>query len=102
PAKQMTISSDCNGSMPAFDDQGRLIALEVATNKALLGDWQTLARAGYLDFAEALALVTSNVARVLGVDERKGSLAAGMDADITMLGADLNPVAVFARGQRVL
>lgn len=102
PAGRITISSDCNGSMPVFDERGQLVALEVATNRALLGDWQALARSGRLSFAESLALVTSNVAGVLGVEDRKGSLAPGRDADITVLDPELNPVAVFGRGQRLL
>lgn len=102
PPSQMTISSDCNGSMPEFDDSGRLIELRVASNKALLGDWQILARAGRLDFADTLALVGANVAAVLGLGDSKGRLTPGMDADITVVDEDLKPTAVFARGRRLL
>ena len=37
-----------------------------------------------------LPLLTSNPARLIGVDDRKGSIAPGKDADLVVLDADLN------------
>lgn len=102
PVSRITMSSDSNGSLPEFDEAGRLVAMRMATNRALLADWQGLVRAGRLGFADALSLITRNVARVLGLAETKGRLAPGADGDITVLGPDLAPVAVFARGRRLL
>lgn len=104
PSAQITLSSDCNGSLPEFDDDGKLVGMRVASNTTLLADWQTLARSERVGVGveDALSLVTRNVARVLGLADRTGRLAVGMDADITVLDPDLSPTAVFARGRRLL
>ncbi|HEX7125423.1 MAG TPA: beta-aspartyl-peptidase [Thermodesulfobacteriota bacterium] len=102
PVARITMSSDCNGSLPEFDDAGRLVGMRMATNRALLADWQGLVRAGRLGFADALSLITRNVAQVLGLAETKGRLAPGWDGDITVLGPDLAPAAVFVGGRRLL
>jgi beta-aspartyl-dipeptidase (metallo-type) len=102
PPARITMSSDCNGSIPEFNEAGEFTGMRVASNAALVGDWRRLAQAGRLSFSEALSLVGRNVARVLGLAEAKGRLAVGADADIAVLGADLVPLAVFARGRRLL
>lgn len=48
--------------------------------------------------ADAVRMVTSNPARLLGLEARKGSLAAGADADLVLLDADLNVAGVMTRG----
>lgn len=46
-------------------------------------------RTNSLKLSEALPLVTTNVARVLGIHARKGSLQPGKDADLVCLNGDL-------------
>ncbi len=99
---QITMSSDCQGSMPVFDEAGHLVEMRIASNKALAADWKAVAEAGTLSFENALALVTRNVARVLGLSGTKGRMAVGADADITVLDEALTPIAVFGRGRRLL
>lgn len=41
-----------------------------------------------LPVTEAIEMASSTPARIIGVDERKGRLAPGMDADLTVLGRD--------------
>lgn len=49
---------------------------------------------------ELLPLLTENPARLIGVFDRKGSLAGGKDADVTVLNEQLDVEAVFLRGRR--
>jgi len=56
-----------------------------------------LAVRGGLAPARALAAITADAARVLGVAERVGSLAPGRDADLVLLSGD-----PFARGSQVV
>ncbi len=101
PAARITMSSDCNGSLPSFDERGRYLGMRVATNARLLADWRRLVREDVLPLEDALGLIAGNVARVLGLEARKGRLAAGHDADITLLDADLQPRRTFVAGRCV-
>ncbi len=51
-----------------------------------------------VSLADALRMLTSNPARLLGVQERKGALRAGADADLVLLDADLHVGGVMTRG----
>lgn len=46
----------------------------------------------------ALDALTINPARLLGVDDRKGQIAVGMDADLVLLDEDLNVMKTYCRG----
>ena len=50
---------------------------------------------------DALRMATSTPARILGIAGRKGSLQAGKDADLLLLGPDLEIRAVYQRGRRI-
>ena len=91
PSERITMSSDCNGSLPEFDAEGAHIGMKVAKNTALIADWQRLVREGVLPLETALGLISGNVARVLGLQAHKGRLVVGLDADITLLDDDFQP-----------
>jgi N-acetylglucosamine-6-phosphate deacetylase len=50
---------------------------------------------------QALRMATRNPAELLGIDDRKGVLQPGADADFVVLDAELRVRAVYARGIRV-
>jgi N-acetylglucosamine-6-phosphate deacetylase len=50
---------------------------------------------------DAVALATTTPARVLGLDERKGRIAPGYDADLVVLDAELRPRATLLGGEWV-
>ncbi|MDT8895711.1 beta-aspartyl-peptidase [Halomonas sp. I1] len=101
PRERITISSDCNGSLPEFDAQGGYVGMRVARNTALIADWQRLVRENILPLEQALDLIAGNVARVLGLQARKGRLAVGFDADVTLLDGELQPRKTFVAGRCV-
>jgi len=47
-----------------------------------------IAAANGLDFQQALAMITSTPAKILGISDRVGSLKKGMDADVVMFDGD--------------
>jgi N-acetylglucosamine-6-phosphate deacetylase len=51
--------------------------------------------------ADALAMLTTNPARLLGLEGKKGSLVAGADADLVLLDADLAVAGVMTRGSEI-
>ena len=99
PLDQITLSSDANVSMPVLDGQDRVAGLHNASPRILHREWLHTIRTNRLSLSQALPLVTANVARVLGIDDRKGSLAPGKDADIVVLTEDLMVDTVLARGR---
>ncbi len=54
-----------------------------------------------LDLPDAIRLVTQNPARMLGIDDRKGRIAAGMDADLTLFDGNMNIYETYVKGQLV-
>ena len=99
PLAQITLSSDANVSMPVLDAQDRPIGLHNAPPSILHREFVHVVRTTGLKLSDALPLVTTNVARVLGLGDRKGALAPGADADVVLLGADLAVDTVIARGR---
>lgn len=101
PVECITMSSDCNGSLPEFDANGAYLGMRVARNTALIADWQRLVGEDVLPLEQALGLISGHVARVLGLHDRKGRLAVGFDADITLLDHGLQPQQTFVAGKCV-
>jgi beta-aspartyl-dipeptidase (metallo-type) len=95
---QITLSSDSNGSMPIFDAKGNVVKLGVGDIQCLFDDWRMLLEAG-LSMEDSLKIVAANPARRVGLFESKGSLEAGKDADLLILGRKLNIEAVLAKGR---
>jgi beta-aspartyl-dipeptidase (metallo-type) len=99
PLDRITLSSDANVSMPVLDGQDRAVGLHNASPRILHREWLHTVRTNHLSLSQALPLITSNVARVLGIDDRKGSLAPGKDADLVFLTEHLMVDTVLARGR---
>lgn len=61
-----------------------------------------LAEEALIPFDQALNSCTINPARCLGVDDRKGKLVAGYDADVVVLADDYSVVQTYCRGKAML
>jgi beta-aspartyl-dipeptidase (metallo-type) len=99
--EQITLSSDSNGSMPVFDEKGKLIKLVVGDIQNLYLDWKGLVDGGF-PLEDVLKMVTSNPAKRAGIDRCKGSIDEGKDADLLILGNDLKIESVMAKGQMMI
>ena len=96
--EHITFSSDGNGSMPVFDDDGNLMGLGIGLVTTLLREVKYAIKIG-VDIEKALKVITSNPARILGLKE-KGRILEGMDADIVILEKEtLDIDSVLARGK---
>lgn len=98
PLGNITFSSDGCGSLPSFDEQGRLVKLETGHPSANLREIRESVLDEHIPLETALPVLTSNVARIYKLP-RKGSLQQGMDADIAMLDRGLNLVHLVANGK---
>ena len=96
--EQITFSSDGNGSMPVFDDDGNLLGLGIGLVTTLLREVKYAIQIG-IKFEDALKVITSNPARILGLKE-KGKILVGMDADVVILEKEtLNIDSVLVKGK---
>ena len=102
PLANMTMSSDGNGSMPNFNEQGKFIGLQVAKMDSLFKEIKALVLEGTLELAEAIKIVTENPAQLLKLYPQKGCLKVGSDADIVILDKDINLNYVFAKGNMMI
>ena len=94
----VTMSSDAFGSQPRFNEEGECIGLTYASPKYLHRTIQILVREG-MPLEDALQLLTSTPAVLLGKEGIKGCVAEGADADLLILDENLNINSLFARGK---
>jgi beta-aspartyl-dipeptidase (metallo-type) len=99
PLSQISMSSDGNASLPAFDDDGNLTGLEVGQVGSLLTSFVELAH--LLDLESALKTVTSNPSIALGL-KQKGQIGIDFDCDFVLLNKDLSVSDVWAKGQHMV
>lgn len=99
---QLTVSSDGNGSLPKFNQQGEMIGFGVATQQTLFEQiWQTVQQ-HQLAIEDVLPLVTTNTARALKL-QTKGQIKEQFDADVLILDKEHFELQhVFAKGQHML
>lgn len=99
---RITSSSDGCGSMPRFDAAGNCVGLTYASPLGLHRQMKHLILDEKMPPQDALRIQTVNPAAVLGLTGRKGCIAPGADADITVWNADTDIEAVFARGETAM
>ena len=97
PPERVTVSSDGGGCLPSFDQEGRVVALDVGRPSALADTLKELLACGQ-PLERVLPAFTSSPARLLMLP-RKGRLAAGFDADLVVLDPDGGVRDVMARGR---
>lgn len=67
-----------------------------------LGSVKNLFNQGYLTLEDIVKMTSLNPAKFIGVDDKKGSISIGKDADILVLDEGLNLVKVYMKGKEVL
>jgi beta-aspartyl-dipeptidase (metallo-type) len=101
PLTRIMASSDSNGSMPVFDEAGRLVRLAIATEKDLWRKFGDIVRKGLVPLETAVRVFATNAAEFYKLG-RKGRVEAGRDADLVIAGPGLELSDVFARGRRLM
>ncbi|GMG87580.1 beta-aspartyl-peptidase [Biformimicrobium ophioploci] len=98
PVERIIMSSDGQGSLPDFCENGLLKSLDVASVASLFGELRRAVQEEGVSFVDALRSVTSNPATVLGLGG-KGGIAAGLDADLSIVDpSNFEIRSVMARG----
>jgi beta-aspartyl-dipeptidase (metallo-type) len=100
PIDGITISSDANCPMMIRDGSGKRIGLYIALVDFTRREIKDIVQNKVAPLEEALKMVTTNPARVLGVDDRKGCIKAGYDADLIIADPEkLRPEKVYSKGK---
>jgi beta-aspartyl-dipeptidase (metallo-type) len=101
PLDHITVSSDGNGSMPVFNDTGRLVGLTIASQKSLWANFRFLLEQKILSLEDSIRIFSTTPA-VFYKLKHKGEIQPGMDADLLLLDKDFNLTDSFAMGQKMM
>jgi beta-aspartyl-dipeptidase (metallo-type) len=101
PLARLMVSSDSNGSLPVFDRAGKLVGLTIATQRDLLGTFQSLLRRQTIGVTDAARLFSGNAAAFYGL-RAKGEIKPGKDADMVVFESRWELRDVFALGRRLM
>lgn len=98
PIEQITFTSDGNGSMPLFDENGKLKGLGICSVESLYGEVKKAILEENIKIEDAIKVITSNIAHILKF-KHKGKIERDMDADIVIVDDNnLNIDKVIAMG----
>lgn len=99
--KHMTFSSDGNGSMPVFNDDGKLVGLGICDVSSLYREVKEAILNYGVDIEDAIKVITSNVAELLKLNN-KGKIEKGRDADLVIVDEEtLDIINVISKGRSV-
>jgi len=101
PLDNITISSDGNVPMPIRNEEGKQIGLYIASLDFIRREVRDIVNNGITSFSEALKMVTTNPARILKINDQKGILKEGYDADLVIAESveTLKIEKVYAKGK---
>ncbi len=99
---RICVSSDANGSIPVFDENGAITGVGVAGFDPLLSELRDMCAHEKLPLEIALLPFTKAAANALGLSGNKGTLSAGMDADFLLLDETLNLTHMMAKGKMLM
>lgn len=97
----ITMSSDSNGSMPIFDENGRLEKLGVGNIKSDFIEFKKLVTKYNIPLETALKPFTLNPARFLKLNNL-GLIEGGLQADILLLDKNLNIDYLICKGSTLV
>ncbi len=95
----ISFSSDGQGSLPIFDEEGKFVELNVADTLSLYDEVKHAIMNLEIEIEKAIMTITSNPAKILKLFN-KGRIQIGYDADICMVDEhDLSLDAVLCKGK---
>lgn len=100
--EQITFTSDAQGSLPMFDQNGNLKGMQVGRVTSLYKEVRDAILEEGVPIEDAIKVITSNPAKILKL-QNKGKIADGFDADLVFLNkSTLEIETVLAKGKLML
>ena len=96
--EQLTMSTDAGSPMSQYDQGGNFTGMGMALSAFLPRTLAELVQAGFAP-SDVLSMMTRNPARRMHIEDRKGSLEVGKDADMVLFDDAWQVERVFARGR---
>ena len=96
PHRQLGVTVIVDGIRCRFPD-GTIAGSALTLDRAV----RNFCRHGGVPLWQAVNMAALHPALALGIDDRKGALEPGLDADILLADPDFHPRATFVRGRRV-
>ncbi len=93
-----TLTSDGQGSLPVFNENGELVGLGVGTSSCLIISIKDAVNNHNIPLEIAIRALTSNPAKAFKL-KTKGRLDKGFDADLCLLDKNLDIDTVLAKGK---
>ncbi|SDY75592.1 beta-aspartyl-peptidase [Tindallia californiensis] len=97
--ENILLSSDGYGSWSHYDEYGNMIDIGISEVSSLYEEFQQMVMKEKYCIHEALPHFTSYVAKALKINEFKGSVKPGKDADLMVVDEKLRIETVIARGE---
>ena len=101
PLEHITMSSDGCGSLPQFDEKGKLVQLETGYPRSIFDELKDTVLEEQVPFEMAVAVLTSNVAGILALPQ-KGRVEVHKDADLVLINNDFEIEHLCAMGQMMI
>ena len=98
----ISFTSDAQGSLPQFDNTGKLIGLGIGSVKSLYSEVKDAVLDEGVELEQAIRVITSNVADHLKL-KNKGRISVGRHADIVLVDSKTLEIShVIAKGVEVM
>ncbi len=101
PLENILMSSDGNGSMAIYADDGSVAGLTASDPASLHAEFVDFVKVANISLSDALLPITQNVANAFSL-EKKGRIEKDMDADVLLLDKDLEISTVIAKGRLMM
>ncbi|MGC8663650.1 MAG: beta-aspartyl-peptidase [Thermoplasmata archaeon] len=92
----ITVTTDGNGSMPEFDENGNLVKIEISDSSSLIKLFKYVMENDEKFIQDFLRTVTSNPANRLKL--KKGKIEKGYDSDLLIFDQEINLIYVISKG----
>ena len=102
PLEKITISSDGNAVQPIRNSAGEIVRFMLTPVNAVAMEIKKAVIRDNIALEEFLPIATINAAKMLRIDDKKGSLEVGKDADVLLLDSELEVDTTYAGGKLML